>query len=266
MSKKNHQNIPTKTKTQITNTNKNMLEKIKYFFKILAFYIAPIISAFFCFISFHSTLLQTDKINFSFFNNTFFYSVILLVAIFFLKMQILKDYLKSPKFVKIFLELLEFFLSLFFSFLFSINYLLIIEKYASFSMKNNETTSFIFFTITILTFFFISTISGRKIFNYTKNNKFTTLIYAIYIILMYILLKSKGIITTLFDFMGLFFTFICIFILYKIFQFIIEIIKYFSYSKLKIKFSSREQARRLYYFIYIIILIFPFIFFNFIKI
>ena len=87
MSKKNHQNIPTKTKTQITNTNKNMLEKIKYFFKILAFYIAPIISAFFCFISLHPTLSQIDKINFSFFNNTFFYSVILLVAIFFLKMH-----------------------------------------------------------------------------------------------------------------------------------------------------------------------------------
>ena len=274
MSKKKCQNMSTEIKTQIVNTNKNILEKIKNLFKILALYIAPIIGGIFLPLIIHYHLLE--KIYSFFSNNKHFYvllySIILLVVIFWERIQILKDYLKFPKFMKVFIDFVEFLLSLFFSLLFSIIYFLIIEKYTSFSIENNETTSFIFFTIIILTFFFISTINRRKIFNYIKNNNFITFIYAIYIISIYILLKSKGIITTLFDFMGLFFTFICIFILYKIFQFIIEFIKYFSYSKLyfsysklKIKFSSREQARRLYYFIYIIILIFPFIFLILLK-
>jgi len=163
--------------------------------------------------------------------------------------------------MKVFIDFVEFLLSLFFSLLFSIIYFLIIEKYTSFSIENNETTSFIFFTIIILTFFFISTINRRKIFNYIKNNNFITFIYAIYIISIYILLKSKGIINTLFDLMDLFSTFIYIYIFFKLFQFILEIIKYHSSFKLKIKPFSRKQARKLYYILYLIILAFPFIFF-----
>ncbi|AAL95496.1 Integral membrane protein [Fusobacterium nucleatum subsp. nucleatum ATCC 25586] len=263
MSKKNVKICLLRIKTQIVNTNKNILEKIKNLFKILALYIAPIIGGIFLPLIMHYHLLE--KIYSFFSNNKHFYvllySIILLVVIFWERIQILKDYLKFPKFMKVFIDFVEFLLSLFFSLLFSIIYFLIIEKYTSFSIENNETTSFIFFTIIILTFFFISTINRRKIFNYIKNNNFITFIYAIYIISIYILLKSKGIINTLFDFMDLFFTFIYIYIFFKLFQFILEIIKYHSSFKLKIKPFSRKQARKLYYILYLIILAFPFIFF-----
>ena len=263
MSKKKCQNMSTEIKTQIVNTNKNILEKIKNLFKILALYIAPIIGGIFLPLIMHYHLLK--KIYSFFSNNKHFYillySIILLVVIFWERIQILKDYLKFPKFMKVFIDFVEFLLSLFFSLLFSIIYFLIIEKYTSFSIENNETTSFIFFTIIILTFFFISTINRRKIFNYIKNNNFITFIYAIYIISIYILLKSKGIINTLFDLMDLFSTFIYIYIFFKLFQFILEIIKYHSSFKLKIKPFSRKQARKLYYILYLIILAFPFIFF-----
>ena len=175
MSKKKCQNMSTEIKTQIVNTNKNILEKIKNLFKILALYIAPIIGGIFLPLIIHYHLLE--KIYSFFSNNKHFYvllySIILLVVIFWERIQILKDYLKFPKFMKVFIDFVEFLLSLFFSLLFSIIYFLIIEKYTSFSIENNETTSFIFFTIIILTFFFISTINRRKIFNYIKNNNFS---------------------------------------------------------------------------------------------